>query len=473
LNTTDYFVHFVSPLAEAGVVVDTVSEGLLEWDDEDVGKAVMHLLKSYKGFAETVDLARRTTKGLYTRARAGRLFVGPRPFALDYTRDQNGERTGYTPCPDEEVAALKKMFHWYAGGMSLADVAEELNKLGIRTRMGSEWDRKKVHAILTNSVYAGDYVFGRVARGKQFRVSGSEPSGHARRRKKSRDKKTKTDIQRNPESEWFVHKDTHPALVERDLYDKVQDQLKARQRHTSPSRAKGKHPLSGLLYCPACGHIMYGTTRQMKTRVPVYVCGSYVKSLGCEGYWVREDEALAAIATALRSVVDDEEQLGRVSAAARRLRSAQTDDAGTRIEELSQLVKRLDGQIQEATRRLARVPERLLDGLLKEIDKMEAERTKAQAQLDRANAPSTDDLGFDAIVSRVRQLVDIMQSGDADLVHNVVREAIERVDLNFRVVRLPKNNRFIWEAGTVRLRGSSEMSANGPGPPRRTGPPPV
>src|SRR5262249_52418676 len=156
---------------------------------------------------------------------------------LDYVRDEEDNRVGYCLGPDEEVAAVRKMFRWYAEGYSLADIGAELNRVGVRTRSGREWDRGKVHGILTNPAYAGDYVFGRVARGKQYRVSSSAPSGHVRRPKKT--KKTKHDVQRNPKRDWFVIKDAHPAAIERDLFDRVQELLKARQKHTSPSRAKG------------------------------------------------------------------------------------------------------------------------------------------------------------------------------------------------------------------------------------------
>jgi hypothetical protein len=46
-------------------------------------------------------------------------------------------------------------------------------------------------------------------------------------------------------------------------------------------------------------------------------------------------------------------------------------------------VESLDAQIEEATRRIARVPERLVEGLLAEIEKIEAESTAARTRLAR------------------------------------------------------------------------------------------
>ena len=461
LGTIDYFTYFVGPVSEAGVVVDTVSDGVLEWDEEDLPKVLMHLFKSHKGYSETIDLARRTTKGLYTRARSGKLFVGPRPFGLDYARDDEGNRIGYQPGSDEEIAAVRKLFLRYAEGYSLADIAAELNQLGVRTRKGREWDRNKVHSILTNPVYAGDYIFGRVARGKQFRVNSSVPNGHIRRPKKT--KKTKHDIERNPKSEWFILKDAHPAIIDRVLFDKVQELLKANQKHTSPSRVKGGHPLSGLLFCPACGHVMYGTTRQLKERIPVYVCGQYIRRRECEGYWVREDEALASIAHALQEKLEDPQEVARLKASLHKEQSQKANDGLERVGQLRQQVDRLDGQIAEATTRLARVPERMFNSIMAEIEKMEAERAEAQKHLAQSNQPSAPAEALDAIVANVRRLAEAIQGADANLIHQMLRNSIERVDLAFRVIPLTKNKRFIWEEGDITLLKSSLLSATGQG----------
>jgi site-specific DNA recombinase len=462
LATIDYVIHFVGPLSEAGVLVDTVSDGVLEWDEENLATVLIHLLKSHKGLAETLDLARRTTKGLYTRARTGKLFVGPSPFGLEYVRDDQGNRIGYQPGPDAEVATVKKMFRWYAEGYSLADIVAELNRMGLRTRSGREGNRSNVHGIMTNPVYAGDYVFGRVARGKQYRVSSSAPNGHLRRPKKT--KKTQHDIQRNPQSDWFVIKDAHPAIIDRALFENVQELLKVRRKCTSPSRTKNEHPLSGLLFCPACGHVMYGTTRLLKERIPVYVCGQYVKNRGCAGCWVREDEALASIARALKEKLEDPREVARLKDSLRKHQAQATGDGAERVAQLQQQAGRLDGQIADATARLARVPERMFDTLLAEIEKMETERAQVQTQLAQSNQSPAPADALDEIIAKVQRLPEAILEADANLINRLLRESIERVDLTFRVVPLRKNKRFIWEEGDISLLKSSLLSATGPGP---------
>ena len=462
LGTLDYFTQFVAPLSQAGVVVDTVSEGLLTWDDEDLGGAILQLVKSHKGFSETLYLGERTVKGLCKLARKGRLFVGPRPFGMDYCVDDERTRTGYVPGPPDEVNAVQFMFRRYSEGASLADIAADLNEKGVLTCKKKPWTRSSVHAVLTNPVYAGDYVFGRVARGKFYRVSGSSPQGHVRRRKKA--KTTKYDIQRVPPEDWLVLRDTHTGIIDRDLFDRVQALLKANRKYTSPSRPRGQHPLSGLLYCPGCGHVMYGTTRKLKECLPVYVCGRYIRNRQCQGYWIREDEALASIAYALQEQLSDPDKIRRLTASTARLKVGLPVDDGARTEQLRQQVRRLDAQLVQAKARLARVPVDLFDNYLAEIRLMEAERDEAEGQLAKASKPVDARQGPDDLVAKVKRLSEAIGGVDADLIHGLLKNIVERVDLNFRVIPLAKNKRFICETGNITVRQSSVLSVTGPGP---------
>jgi site-specific DNA recombinase len=461
LGTLDFYTQFAAPLEQAGVIVDTVSEGKAAWDGDDLGSAIMELVHQHKPFSESLGLGERVAKGLYNLASQAQLFVGPRPFGMDYARDGEKSRVGYIPGPPEEVAVVRRMFARYAEGASLADIANELTRQGVLTSRGCKWTRNNVHAVLTNPVYAGDYVFGRVARGKYYRLANSNPKGHVRRKKKT--KKTKHNIERNSRQDWVVVPNTHHGIVERELFDRVQGLLKENRKHTSPSRARGEHPLSGLLFCPACGHVMYGTTRKLKGRVRVYVCGRYMTSRECVGYWVREDEALTSIAQALQEKLEDASEIERLRASLLRQQTCQADDEQFRSEQMRQQVKRLDAQISEATSRLARVPERMFSTLLAEIEKMEAERADAQRQLAGTSQPPNAVAALDELIANVRRLPEVIQSADADQIHQLLRASIERVDLDIQVIALPKYKRFVWQEGNVTLRKSSLLSTTGPG----------
>ena len=65
----------------------------------------------------------------------------------------------------------------------------------------------------------------------------------------------------NSPEDFIVVENVHPAIVDAELFGKVQARLKARfRKHTTPVSGGGDWLLSGLLFCGECGGIMYGAT---------------------------------------------------------------------------------------------------------------------------------------------------------------------------------------------------------------------
>ena len=65
--------------------------------------------------------------------------------------------------------------------------------------------------------------------------------------------KNKKKIDRPPEK-WQIFKDTHPAIIDREVFALVQELRKHRRR---PTKSGIVSPFSGLLYCADCGEKLY------------------------------------------------------------------------------------------------------------------------------------------------------------------------------------------------------------------------
>ena len=61
---------------------------------------------------------------------------------------------------------------------------------------------------------------------------------------------------------------THPAIIDRATWEKVQKKKFVRTRHTTGASGEGK-PLAGLLFCGDCGSPMYCDTNATSTCVAV------------------------------------------------------------------------------------------------------------------------------------------------------------------------------------------------------------
>ncbi|HXK77407.1 MAG TPA: recombinase family protein [Oscillospiraceae bacterium] len=141
---------------------------------------------------------------------------------------------------------------------------------------------------------------------------------------------------------------THPAIIEQDVFDKVQEIRQQRHRRTKT----GKSSLfSGMVYCADCKKKMYySTTSYFEKRQDFFVCSNYRSNEGtCSAHYIRavvlEDLVWMHMSAVLsyvsryeahfRAVM--EQKLQTESAAAIRIRRKQLTQSEKRVLELDRL----------------------------------------------------------------------------------------------------------------------------------------
>lgn len=127
------------------------------------------------------------------------------------------------------------------------------------------WCSDTVASILSKQEYCGDTI--------NFRTT-------------TKSFKNKKKIERL-QSEWQIFKNTHPAIIEREVFDLVQELRKHRRR---PTRSGIVSPFSGLLYCADCGEkLYYSVTNNYKREQAYFFCSSYRKNSDvCSAHYIRE-----------------------------------------------------------------------------------------------------------------------------------------------------------------------------------------
>lgn len=85
----------------------------------------------------------------------------------------------------------------------------------------------------------------------------------------SRSYKDKTMIQK-PETEWICHEDAHEAIVDREVWEAVQEKNRAVKQQVANHAAPLPALFTGKLVCADCGHPLVATreTRRRKTGQP-------------------------------------------------------------------------------------------------------------------------------------------------------------------------------------------------------------
>jgi DNA invertase Pin-like site-specific DNA recombinase len=210
------------------------------------------------------DTSKKVRAVLRAKALAGEPMCSRPPFG--YAKDPNDKKRWLV---DEEAAdVVRKIFHWCMEGLGPAHIANRLKEMRVETptvywiRKGLktnrqpqanpyDWDGATISDILSHREYLGHIV--------NFKCH-----------KKSY--KSKKRIWHDP-SEHVVFENAHPAIIDQDTFDRVQQIRSGRRRHNSSGRVG---LFSGLAFCKDCGKKMYFCAAStMKPEQDYYVCSGF------------------------------------------------------------------------------------------------------------------------------------------------------------------------------------------------------
>lgn len=154
----------------------------------------------------------------------------------------------------------------------------------------------------------------------------------------------------NPPEQWKIFHDTHPAIIDRDVWTRVQE---LRQNKRRPTKT-GKHSMfSGLVYCADCGSkLHYRTQVGYEERQNHFRCANYKSNTGtCSAHFIREvvlhDLVLEHLRQTVQYVRDNEAAF--VRAVIDRSAEEQRRELAQEQKELAQAERRLvelDGLFQ-------------------------------------------------------------------------------------------------------------------------------
>lgn len=131
----------------------------------------------------------------------------------------------------KEAEAVRKIFDMRSKGYSLIDISVELNKLGYKTKKGTEFKKNSLYDLLKNEKYIGNYIYG---------------------------KGTKDD-HRNKNENMVKHEGTIPAIISKEIFEAVNGKKES-------TASKNFYLLTGLIKCAKCGSTYTGTTQTTKKK---------------------------------------------------------------------------------------------------------------------------------------------------------------------------------------------------------------
>lgn len=196
----------------------TLIERIIEWMDE-------YYLINLSGEVKRGMTEKVTKGGIVNIASYGYKIV-------------NGQ---YVP-DDEESKIVKLIFNKFVyDKMPMMEIARYLNKLGIRTKRGKQFENRTISYILLNPVYVGKIRW--------------TPNG----------KLTREDMFDNTRS--IINQGTHEAIIDDDTFNKAHDLLSQQRKFSVPHKKTTSDPwhwLKGLIRCGECNKTFVRTNNKFR-----------------------------------------------------------------------------------------------------------------------------------------------------------------------------------------------------------------
>ncbi|MCI8403280.1 MAG: recombinase family protein [Clostridia bacterium] len=196
---------------------------------------------------------------------------------------------GYKLNPDDKhkfiidppaAEVVRSIFEMYKQGMGYMRIAKTLNEKQIlppavykemqglnyrnpnaENTASRQWRDSSIYYILRQEVYTGAVVQGK---------------------SKNLSYKNKKRV-KLPKSEWIVVPDMHEPIIDKDLWNTVQNLLKSRQGNDKKFKSESKeiNPLRGIVHCKECGSGMWRMSYQSgENRYKYYRCRTVKNSEG-------------------------------------------------------------------------------------------------------------------------------------------------------------------------------------------------
>ena len=230
-NTLDC-LKYIRQLKEQNIPVFFEKENINTMDSK--GEVLLTIMASLAQ-QESQSLSQNVKLGLQYRYQQGLVQVNHNRF-LGYTKDEDG-RLIIEP---QEAEIVKRIYREYLEGASLQQIGRGLEADGILTAANKKkWRPETLRKILQNEKYIGDALLQ-----KTYTV----------------DFLSKKRVKNNGIVPQYYVEGSHEAIIPRDLYMQVQEEMVRRANlHSGTKRKKrvysSKYALSSIVYCPRCGEI--------------------------------------------------------------------------------------------------------------------------------------------------------------------------------------------------------------------------
>ena len=276
---------------------------------------------------------------------------------------------------DEQIApAIYLAYHWLNRGVKYAQVARNLNMLGLSHHSPSNDQDDGTNPLWTNShillltkipLYTGDYAYNR-SRNRKYDSSHLGPQ---------------------PREEWKYVPNTHPGYISKEIYLRFCARREIRGKTLSEGKRRCaetvdqvQNPFRYLLFCGECQYALV-PEKDADGNAAAYICtGQHrIQAVGHLSYSIKRTKVMTLVLKELRKEQAELRLLHKT------LKALPTDSVCTAMEDAKRrILSDLSRQAEAAAEKIIRAQKDFKDGLLEQdiyhlqIEKLEMEKAIIQ-----------------------------------------------------------------------------------------------
>ena len=192
---------------------------------------------------------------------------------------------------EPEAAVVRDIFDLYLRGFSISEIGRELKSRNIPTKAGKEsWHPYRIAYMLKNERYIGDSFYQ-----KTYRETTVPFNQHINRGQEDR----------------FYAKGTHPGIIDKDVFNAVQQLIQKRKETFSRTTTQNIYPLTSRIQCSECGSFY---RRRSVSGTVKWVCALHKDdSTACDSNYYSEERIYDGFITMVNKLRFSEDNiLGQV-----------------------------------------------------------------------------------------------------------------------------------------------------------------
>lgn len=336
-------------LRMAGCAYDYVSEATPSMTaDGAFMDGILDLANQKYSYTMSDDI----TSGIQKKAKLCR-YLGTPIYGYKAVACPEDPKSKVYAVDDDAAVWVRLAFQKCADGVSLADIARDMNQAGQRTTRDGEWNVNGVARMLHHEQYKGVYTYAGV------RVEGGMP-----------------------------------RLVDDELFERAQERLEQNRRHYTRkkaqegletlSEAQSGHDwwLSPYLRCGECGEPMSGSTGHSKTGKPYYYyrCNGRLKKRECGKKHIRAEVLEDIVLDVLWSFTHDAEEMVTIALDMAEAWKERNDDDSV-LKSMENRLKAIDKENKNLVDALCAMGSSAPAAVMQRLHELEAERSTVEAQL--------------------------------------------------------------------------------------------